>query len=210
VVSRRNAARAVVTLQARASRGVSAAVKVPLDVDGPDVVKSALVAGVAFTALSKARALGRSAAPALISVPEEIVDIASANASTVLSADASVARASAERLARRWSKAVADARASGSLEEQAQIEGRAELTSAANLYAEHEALDALNNEVSRLSRVAHESGLDVVMTWSADLDKRTCEKCDELNGEERTLPDEFDDLPPLHPSCRCHVLSEVY
>ena len=43
--------------------------------------------------------------------------------------------------------------------------------------------------------------------WSANLDGRTCEKCEGMNGMIVPLTGTFPGGdPPLHPSCRCDVL----
>jgi SPP1 gp7 family putative phage head morphogenesis protein len=44
--------------------------------------------------------------------------------------------------------------------------------------------------------------------WDATFDKRTCEYCEDLDGEIRDADEEFEEgvmHPPLHPYCRCTI-----
>ncbi len=47
-----------------------------------------------------------------------------------------------------------------------------------------------------------------LMRWDSTFDKRTCDDCDDLDGEVRAPGEEFDDgvlHPPLHANCRCAI-----
>jgi hypothetical protein len=168
---------------------------------GFSAARPTLIAAIATRAVFRVRKLGRETASELLDVPASVLDVASVHAEAASVADALAASRAGESLALRWSKLVSEARAEGLADSEAQGFARKELASSVNLTATTEALTALGDEVARVSRQAHVAGLTVTMTWSAELDKRTCPKCDELDGEERTLPDEFNDLPPLHPRC---------
>ena len=142
-------------------------------------------------------------------MPPEIAELALATGASTALEDARAVDVAAENLASRWSKTIEESRAEGSSEWVARSEARKVLATSAELTASNEALGAMNQEVYRVGVLAHNAGLKVSMIWQAELDKRTCDVCDHLNGEERVMPDEFDDLPPLHPRCRCHVLTDV-
>ena len=123
--------------------------------------------------------------------------------------DATAVDLAAANMTKRWATAVVEARANGSPEWVAQSEGRSALAKSAEMTASYEALSAMSDETSRVGILAHRAGYKVVSTWQAALDKQTCDKCDHLDGEERTFPDEFDALPPIHNRCRCHILTDV-
>lgn len=72
-----------------------------------------------------------------------------------------------------------------------------------------EAVDAWSDETSRLNDLAEAAGVEIIETWSAILDSHTCKACRALDGDMVTRPDRFEDLPPLHPHCRCIVLTEI-
>lgn len=43
--------------------------------------------------------------------------------------------------------------------------------------------------------------------WSAILDARTCQECWNLDGQVRKFADPFPEPPPIHPFCRCAVVT---
>lgn len=199
----KQAALAILLLERRARAGLAAAVGLALGFDVPDALKAAVLQNVASQALKKARKLGRATAGKLIT-SEEFE--ASAARFTIDDAPASSA---AEAIARRWVKATHEARIAGLSEDDVDDAGRNAAIDAAESIAENEALDAASDEVMRVSREAHELGLTVTTTWIAEFVKNTCERCEDLDGEERTLPDEFEELPPLHPHCGCGLMTDI-
>ena len=72
-----------------------------------------------------------------------------------------------------------------------------------------ETVDAWNAEIQRQNDLAEALGLEITETWSAKLDFRTCKACRDLDGDYVVRPDRFEDAPPLHPNCRCFLLTEV-
>lgn len=69
-----------------------------------------------------------------------------------------------------------------------------------------ELVDAWNNETKAL---AEKSRARIVFTWVAELDRRSCPDCVGLDGTSGVGDDAFGgDFPPLHPNCRCYVVSE--
>jgi hypothetical protein len=200
---------ALLLLEARSQRGLTAALALALSLESPDLLKAATITSISRQALTKIRRLGRSAAPKLYYAPPEVEELALSTGASAVLEDARAVDFAAANLAKRWSTAVREARNEGSPEWEAQSEGRKALAVSAEMTASNEALGSMSSEASRVGKLAHSAGFKVSMTWQADLDKLTCGKCDHLDGEERTLPDEFDALPPLHPRCRCHVLTDI-
>jgi uncharacterized glyoxalase superfamily protein PhnB len=197
------AALAILLLQRRSRKGVATAVGLALAFDLPDALKAAVIQNVASQALKKARALGRKTADKLIA--SEGFEASAAR----FGIDDMSAASAGERISRRWVKATHEARISGLSGDDVDDAGHDAAIDAAETVGENEALDAASDEVMRVSREAHEAGLTVTMTWAAEFTKGTCERCEDLDGEERTLPDEFEDEPPLHPRCACHLLSDI-
>jgi hypothetical protein len=68
-----------------------------------------------------------------------------------------------------------------------------------------ETVDAFNDEAEAMAGEAAARGLIVVQTWEGILDTRTCPECEALEGVTKARPDRFDELPPLHPGCRCFL-----
>jgi hypothetical protein len=190
----------VLLLERKARRGLTAALALSLST-APIELQAAAVATIARVALLKIRLLARRSAEALIETPYSIPELSARGVSYSVAFDSQAAAKAADRLAHRWSMALRDGLTDAG--------ARAELSSAANLTASYEAVSALNEEVSRIGLAAHASGLTVIETWNAKLSKGTCETCEGLDNEERTLPDTFDDRPPLHPNCNCAVMTEI-
>jgi Phage Mu protein F like protein len=70
-----------------------------------------------------------------------------------------------------------------------------------------ETAQAFNSEILRQNTYAHALGYAVEETWSALLD--ACPRCWELDGLTVTLPDRLPDSPPLHPRCRCTIVTNI-
>lgn len=76
--------------------------------------------------------------------------------------------------------------------------------------AASEAAEAFNAERQRVIRQAvarnPELAQALEQVWDAELDKRTCERCLELDATSAPLGERFPDGdPPLHPRCRCTI-----
>jgi hypothetical protein len=89
---------------------------------------------------------------------------------------------------------------------------RTEMIHAANV-ASHEQLEDMQEEKEARDKAEGRKGDDDdddwCKMWDATADGRTCEDCDDLDGEIRDLDEDFssgDSHPPLHPSCRCTVV----
>lgn len=201
--ARLRAATAILVLDRKSRLALAAALGLALRLDAPDLLTADAILVVAKVALGKVRAAGRVSALRLFA-GDAITTTSSARI------DDAAARSAAKALRRRWIDAVREARVGGLSSEEVARAGRVALLDYADVLATNEALAAASDEVASMARAASDAGLTVTLTWSAELDARTCERCEELDNEERMLPDEFDDLPPLHPRCRCHILSEAY
>ena len=46
----------------------------------------------------------------------------------------------------------------------------------------------------------------VLWRWDASMDYKVCPVCAPLAGTEKEKRSEFDEMPPIHPNCRCHVV----
>lgn len=116
--------------------------------------------------------------------------------------DALRAQSSADSLARQW-RAAAHA---NDLDVQVALQ---DLLWRLDRTATTETVDGWNAETQRLNDLAEALGFEITETWSAILDSRTCGWCRALDGNSIVRPERFADLPPLHPSCRCLVLTDV-
>lgn len=72
-----------------------------------------------------------------------------------------------------------------------------------------ETVQAWNESTLAQNDAAAARGHTITERWDALLDKRTCPECDSLAGTEVTRPEEFDREPPIHPGCRCFIVTEV-
>lgn len=91
----------------------------------------------------------------------------------------------------------------------AAVRGQYGIPTRAHLIAVTE--NAYAYEASHLAqaRWLADAGLPMVKEWGVSGDERDCEECD-ANGDEGPIPLEKafgsgDDMPPLHPACRCWV-----
>ena len=77
----------------------------------------------------------------------------------------------------------------------------------AELISRTEIMDAANSGLAESWSAAQEAGLlpeNATKVWIAA--SGACDECEELDGEEVTLDEDFssgDDMPPAHPACRC-------
>lgn len=86
----------------------------------------------------------------------------------------------------------------------------AEVSAAIDRVAATETAAAWNAEQRRLAEAAEEAGLVLVYTWEAENDRRTCQACAGMNGQQATEADGFVyGWPPLHMNCRCQVSSSL-
>ena len=114
-----------------------------------------------------------------------------------VSADERRARSAARSLARQWH----DMKDDPSVDDAA-----ASLASSIDRTSSTEVFDAMNAETRRIAEDAIAAGAQLTLIWWALAD--ACEDCSSRHGE--TVPAEvgFDEWPPLHSRCRCHVLTE--
>ena len=117
--------------------------------------------------------------------------------------DALSAEAAANALKDAWAKAHASAMQNGSRRDFALA--RKLLKSKASTAAVFEVGSTFVDEMRRIQAVAAREGIDLVLTWSALLDSRTCGACKDRDGMVMT-PNPNLKWPPLHANCRCTVI----
>lgn len=122
--------------------------------------------------------------------------------------DALRAWAAASAIAFAWSRAQRKLVVEEALPEHvAMRRATAAVTSSAERTGETETVHAWNAETSRLDDLAAGSGYIVIETWSALID--ACPRCTDLDGDTVVRPERFPQDPPLHPRCRCILISDV-
>ena len=126
----------------------------------------------------------------------------------IAEADRRRAQEAGKGLAKHWAEAEKAARKAGSstsyTDAARQIEGAIKRT------ATTETVDAWNQQIAKQGRAARRGGASIRYTWEAEHDKRTCSLCASLDGaqwkDDEAPPDGW---PPLHPHCRCHVVTDI-
>lgn len=112
---------------------------------------------------------------------------------------------SADSLRTQWRDAYDSAVAGGSDPGPAMREAVITIEYAVDRTATTEVVDAFNDEADALALAAGATGLVVAQTWEGILDTRTCPECEAIEGVTMVRPERFDELPPLHPLCRCFL-----
>lgn len=164
-----------------------------------DASRVALTGILATTAIEAGRSKAREVGLAGL---ERELRAAGSGATLTLSdaVETRAARRAGAGIARRLSELLGEAR-----RRTARALSRA-LDPTLEVVATTEAFDAFAAERRRAARGL---GIDIIRTWSALLDRRTCPKCAELDGTEVRGEAEFPDGdPPAHPRCRCIVFVE--
>ncbi len=70
-------------------------------------------------------------------------------------------------------------------------------------------MDALIADNEEAAQSEDGSGGGWLLRWDATFDSRTCDWCEDLDGEVRQPGEEFEEgvlHPPLHPNCRCAIV----
>jgi hypothetical protein len=204
-------AAALLLLERRAKRGLRAAVDVPaahyaMFRAGNAALEAAVrkSSEVAVLRLREgARASARGSWSALVGLDPV--------GPVVLAGDVKAADAAADSIASAWRSEVDAAEQAAEDAPLADVYGTAReaVVSAVERVAVTESFDAYNDEVVRQNNAAYARGVALTERWEAAFDDRVCDACAAMSGEERTRPDYFSRTPPLHPNCRCYLVTRL-
>jgi hypothetical protein len=90
----------------------------------------------------------------------------------------------------------------------ARVEARARLIGTTEVFDAFE--DELEREIHQFfteEAKEEEWSHNIYRVWSAVMDKGTCEACWRMDGQIRPITQGFTQSPPLHPRCRCFVMT---